>query len=65
MNKGLWLAVAGLLILHHDFWLWDNDYLVAGVLPIGLAYHVGLSLVITLTWAVLTLKCWPADLTQE
>jgi len=65
MRTGFWLAVAALLILHHDFWFWNNDYLVAGFLPIGLAYHVGLSLIITITWLILTVTCWPQDLGQE
>ncbi len=65
MNKWFWLTVGVLLLLHHDFWFWDNDYLVAGFLPIGLAYHVGLSIVITVAWAILTIMCWPQDLSQE
>ncbi len=28
-----------LLILHQDFWLWQEDGLLFGFMPIGLAYH--------------------------
>ena len=65
MGKFFWISVTLLLLLHHDFWFWDRADLVGGVLPIGLAYHVGLSILITVTWIVLTLKCWPADLVVD
>ncbi|MDP1561536.1 MAG: DUF3311 domain-containing protein [Pirellulaceae bacterium] len=64
-NKWVWLAIAGLLLLHHDFWFWENDYLVGGFMPIGLAYHVVYSMVVTVTWVILTFKFWPQDLIQE
>ena len=38
-------AFLALFVLHHDLWLWDNAGLVFGVLPAGLAYHLGFSLV--------------------
>jgi hypothetical protein len=64
-NKWIWIAIAGLLFLHHDFWFWENDYLVGGFMPIGLAYHVIYSIVVTITWVILTFKFWPQDLIQE
>jgi hypothetical protein len=65
MNKWFWLTIGGLLLLHHDFWFWNDATLVGGFLPIGLAYHVALSILITVAWAVLTITCWPTDLSQE
>ena len=39
MKGWVWIAVLVLALLHQDFWLWDDATLVAGFLPIGLAYH--------------------------
>jgi len=49
-------------LLHQDFWWWDDDTLVFGFMPIGLAWHAGISLaaagigVVAVTW------CWPRRL---
>ena len=32
-----------LVVLHQDFWFWDDATLVFGFLPVGLAYHAGFS----------------------
>ena len=39
------------LLLHNDFWFWQTPQLVLG-LPIGLLYHIGFCLVVTLLMAV-------------
>ena len=40
-----------LFVLHNDFWFWKTPALVLG-LPIGLLYHIGFCLVVTLLMAV-------------
>ncbi len=51
-----------LAILHQDFWWWDDsDTLVFGFVPLGLAYHAGISMVAALLWATAVKFCWPAD----
>lgn len=40
-----------LLLLHNDFWFWKTPELVLG-LPIGLLYHIGFCLVVTLLMAI-------------
>ena len=46
-----WLIFAALIVLHHDWWLWDDGTLVLGFLPIGLAYHVVFSVAAGCLWA--------------
>lgn len=62
--NGRWVAVLvvlGLVVLHHDAWFWDDGTLVAGVLPIGLAWHGGFSLLAALAWWVVSTVAWPGD----
>lgn len=55
-----------LAVLHQDFWWWDDsDTLVFGFVPVGLAYHAGLSLAAGLLWALAVKFCWPADVDVE
>ena len=55
------LAIA-MLILHQDFWLWDNTSLVFGFIPVGLAYHAAFSIAAAVL-AVLAIRLvWPHDL---
>jgi hypothetical protein len=54
---GLLVALA---IAHQDLWNWDDsDTLVFGVVPIGLAYHAGLSIAAAVLWAAAVKFCWP------
>jgi hypothetical protein len=51
-----------LAVLHQDFWYWDSiDPLVFGFIPIGLAYHIGVSLAAGILWAMAVCYCWPKD----
>lgn len=50
-----------LLILHQDYWFWTNRTLVFGILPIGLFWHICISLAAVLTWALATRIAWPFD----
>ncbi len=55
-----------LAVLHQDFWWWDDsDTLLFGFVPVGLAYHAGLSLAAGLLWALAVKFCWPADVDVE
>lgn len=62
MKRLVPLLVLALLILHQDFWWWDEiEPLVFGFVPIGLAYHIGVSIAAALVWALAVHYCWPAD----
>lgn len=64
MKPMFWLAVALLVVLHHDFWFWHDGRLVWGFLPVGLFYHMVLSVVAAGVWWWGTHVCWPADLPE-
>ncbi|MDE0935065.1 MAG: DUF3311 domain-containing protein [Pirellulales bacterium] len=53
------LMVASLLILHQDFWNWDREALSFGFLPIGLTYHIGISLGAAFVWWFACTFAWP------
>ena len=50
-----------LLIAHQDNWFWTDDTAVFGFLPIGLAYHAGLSIAASFVWFLATRIAWPLD----
>ena len=54
-----------LAILHQDFWWWDSKELVFGFMPIGLAWHTGLSLAAGIVGWIAVLFCWPKTLDEE
>jgi len=55
----LWLAM---MVVHQDFWFWNETTLVFGVLPIGLAYQAGYSLLAAAVMAAIVRLAWPASL---
>jgi Protein of unknown function (DUF3311) len=60
MKKRLfWTALVVLMILHHDWWFWSDGTLLFGFLPIGLAYHAGISLAAGALWAVAAFYAMP------
>ena len=65
MRKLAWSLLGLLVILHHDFWFWDDPTLVAGWFPIGLLYHVGLSIVAAGFWLFVVKCVWPSALADE
>ena len=65
MKYFIWLLVAALVVLHQDFWLWDNDRLLFGFMPIGLAYHMGISIAAATTWLLACRFAWPYELEQQ
>ena len=36
----MWILFAALVVLHHDWWFWNNGTLLFGFLPIGLGYQI-------------------------
>jgi hypothetical protein len=46
-----WIALLALVVLHHDWWFWDDGRLIFGFLPVGLAYHAVISLAAGGLWA--------------
>lgn len=56
------VGVLVLLILHQDWWLWDDRTLVFGFMPSGLAYHVGYSIAAASLWALAVRIAWPSEL---
>ena len=61
MRTVVWVLIVLLLIAHQDNFLWDNDTLVWGFMPIGLAYHAGISITASVVWFLATQFCWPAE----
>lgn len=65
MSKLVWALVLLLLVLHQDNWLWEDDTLVFGFIPIGLFYHACLSVAAGVVWFLATKFCWPTELEVE
>jgi len=61
----VWVLIAVLLIAHQDNFLWRNDTMVWGFMPIGLAYHAGISIAASVAWFLATQFCWPAENTEN
>lgn len=61
-----WRLYAGLgvvmIALRQSFWLWTDARLLFGMLPIGLAYQVGYSLLAAVVMWALVRWAWPAEL---
>ena len=51
-----------LLVLHQDYWNWENDSLVFGFIPWGMAYHIGISIAAAFVWLIAVTFAWPSDL---
>ena len=62
MKRAVIVLLVLLAILHQDFWFWDRiEPLVFGFIPIGLAYHIGVSMAAGILWAMAVCYCWPKD----
>ena len=62
MKRVAWGLVIALGVLHYDFWYWDDDSLVFGFLPVGLAFHAALSVAAGIAWALVVKFAWPAHI---
>jgi hypothetical protein len=61
MKTLVWILVFLLVVLHQDEFFWESRHLVAGFLPIGMAWHIGISLASAVVWYLATRYAWPAD----
>ena len=59
MKYAVWGLIVLLIVVHQDVWFWDDRTLLFGVLPITLAFHVGISLASAFAWYLATVYCWP------
>lgn len=57
-------VVVAFLALHHDWWLWTDKTLVAGFVPIGLAYHAGYAVAASLVMWLLVKFAWPREIEE-
>lgn len=66
MRRMVYGLILLLAVVRQDFWWWnDADTLVLGFVPIGLAYHAGISVAAAVLWAMAVRYCWPAHLDEE
>lgn len=64
MRSTVWPLLALLVIAHHDFWFWDDPSLSYGWLPIGLLYHISLSMIAAGFWQFAVKSAWPVGLDE-
>ena len=62
MKIVVWALVVLLIILHQDNWNWTNGTLVFGSMPVGLVWHIGISLAAAAVWFLATQVAWPEGL---
>lgn len=69
MNRTHWMLSIWVLIvfaLHQDIWNWQRSGpLWLEMLPPGLTYHLGYSVLAAITMALLVKFAWPAELEAE
>lgn len=65
MKLVTWLMLLGLIVLHHDFWFWSDSTLIGGWLPIGLGWHIVLSLIAAGFWFGVVKLAWPTRVDEE
>ena len=62
MKALVYLLFLLMLILHQDSWAWDDQTLVLGFMPIGLAYHAAFSIGCAILGGLAIKYIWPHDL---
>ena len=66
MKYVLALLIVLLMILHQDFWNWHkHEPLVFGFIPIGLAWHAGISISAAIVGFLAVRFCWPINVDVE
>lgn len=65
MRWVVWLLLLLLVLLHQDFWGFDNGTIWFGFLPYGLGYHIILSVAATVIWMLAVKYCWPQQLVES
>lgn len=61
MRTVVWVLILLLALLHQDFWNRNDTSLVFGFLPVGLAYHIGLTFAAAAAWLLVVRFAWPMD----
>jgi hypothetical protein len=61
MKYLVWLLLLALLVLHQDYWQWNDARLLFGFLPATLAYHMGISIAAAVAWGLAVWFCWPVE----
>jgi len=62
MKKVVWGLIVLLVVLHQDFWLWHRyEPLLFGFIPVGLAWHAGISVSAAVVGWLAARYCWPND----
>lgn len=61
----LWILFVLLLVLHHDWWFWSDPTLVLGFLPIGLAWHMLISISAAALWGWAAWYAWPEEFEED
>lgn len=64
IRRGTRIIAAGvlaLIVLRQDIWFWNDPALVFGILPIGLAWQIGISIAAAMLWFLATKIAWPTD----
>ena len=51
-----------MLVIHQDFWYWDDASLVFGFMPIGLFYHAVFSICCAVLGGLAIKYVWPTEL---
>lgn len=60
MKRIIPVLILLLIVLHQDFWFWHRyEPLVLGFIPIGLVWHVGISLSSVVIALLAVRYCWP------
>ncbi len=62
MKYAIWVMVLLLVVLHQDNWFWNDGTLVFGFLPMGMFYHVCLSVAASVVWLLACQFAWPENL---
>ena len=58
----IWTLAGLLAVLHNDLWWWDDNTLVFGFMPIGLAFHAMYSVIAAGLWVLAIRIAWPHEL---
>jgi hypothetical protein len=66
MKATLIAACVALYLLHQDFWFWRTAHPMAfGFLPIGLFYHAGYTVAVSVLMWLLVKYAWPSHLETD
>ena len=59
----IWIGLVILIIAHQDIWFWDSiEPLILGQIPVGLTYHILISILIACFWALVVRFAWPSEI---